>query len=82
MGYPTLKESFKSDQYFLRLARSNKQTLQLYNISTDMYDLCMYIRYLVHTYIRSTARLAIQLQFDFSANTLAIRAVQGPKCIV
>jgi hypothetical protein len=36
MGYLTLKEFFKSDQQFLRLARSNKQTLQLYNISINM----------------------------------------------
>jgi hypothetical protein len=35
MGYLALKEFFKSDQ-FLRLARSNKQTLQLYNISIDL----------------------------------------------
>jgi hypothetical protein len=34
MGYLTLKELFKSDQ-FLKLVRSNKQTLQLYNISMD-----------------------------------------------
>jgi hypothetical protein len=38
IGYLTLKEFFKSDQYFLRLARSNKQTLQLYNISIDDFE--------------------------------------------
>jgi hypothetical protein len=38
MGYLTLKEFFKSGQYFLRLARSNKQTLQLYNISIYSYN--------------------------------------------
>jgi hypothetical protein len=32
--------------------------------------------------IQSTARQAIHLQFDISANALEIRAVQSPKCIV
>jgi hypothetical protein len=31
-------------------------------------------------YVRSTARHAIHLQFDISANALGIRAVQSPKC--
>jgi hypothetical protein len=31
---------------------------------------------------RSTARHAIHLQFDISANAFEIRAVQSPKCIV
>jgi hypothetical protein len=34
-----------------------------------------------HTYIRSTARRVIHLQFDISAITLEIRAAQSPKCI-
>jgi hypothetical protein len=34
------------------------------------------------TNVRSTARHAIHLQFDISTNTLVIRAVQSPKCIV
>jgi hypothetical protein len=33
-------------------------------------------------YVRSTARHAIHLQFDICANTLEIRAVQSPECIV
>jgi hypothetical protein len=36
MGYITLKGFFKSGQKFLRLARSNKQSLQLYNINIDL----------------------------------------------
>jgi hypothetical protein len=33
-------------------------------------------------YVRSTARDAIHLQFDISADAREIRAVQSPKCIV
>jgi hypothetical protein len=32
--------------------------------------------------VRSTARHALHLQFDISANALDIRVVQSPKCIV
>jgi hypothetical protein len=32
--------------------------------------------------VRSTARHAIHLQFDISANALEIKAVQSQKCIV
>jgi hypothetical protein len=32
--------------------------------------------------VRLTVRLALHLQFDLSANTLVIRAVQSPKCMV
>jgi hypothetical protein len=33
-------------------------------------------------YVRSTARLAIHLQFNLSANSLVIRALQSAKCMV
>jgi hypothetical protein len=44
-------------------------------VGTVFVDIC-------HTTVRSTAGHAIHMQFDISANTLEIRAKQGPKCIV
>jgi hypothetical protein len=35
----------------------------------------------VNCYVRSTARHAIHVQFDISANAIIIRAVQSPKWI-
>jgi hypothetical protein len=35
---------------------------------------------ILRTYVRLTARHAIHLQFDISANAIKVRAVQSPKC--
>jgi hypothetical protein len=56
-----------------------------------VYVLCVFTKKSIFQYVhcryqflivRSTARHAITLQLDISANALEIRVVQSPKCIV
>jgi hypothetical protein len=83
--YSRKKVRYRRDGYCWKKRKDGKTTREDHmKLKVQGTEVSVNHRISIPTYaiVRSTARHAIHLQIDISANSLGIRAVQIPKCIV